>query len=172
MKLRNLLALALGLLLALTPLSAALAEGDDTTEPVTIGIEEWTPAEQRTKERDVGNITVTGNGSAPAAQVSVEAQGQGTILAEDVTVETTSNTAIGAQVSATASGAQATVEAGEIAATAENALAYGAWIEASNGGTAALTAEALKYVLHASILPQQKAPGNSFREPLLYLGVF
>ena len=38
MKLRNLL--ALGLLLALTPLSAALAEGDDTTEPVTIGIDE------------------------------------------------------------------------------------------------------------------------------------
>ena len=141
MKLRNLL--ALGLLLALTPLSAALAEGDDTTEPVTIGIDEDTPAEERTQARDVGNITVMGDRGIPVAWVIVEAQGQGTIRAEDVTVEATEwANAIGAQVNATASGAQATVEAREIAATVENGLATGAQIE-TTGGMAAVTAESV-----------------------------
>ncbi len=113
MKLRNLLALALGLLLALTPLSAALAEGEDTTEPVIIGIDERTPAEQRTKERDVGDITLTCGGIA-AAQVIVEAEGQGTIRAEDVTIVGLEGCcAIGAQVSATVPKAQATVKAGD-----------------------------------------------------------
>ena len=145
MKLRNLLALALGLLLALTPLSAALAEGEDTTEPVTIDIEEWTPEEQRTRERDVGDITVTGDCGLPAVLVSVHAEGQGTIRAEDITVETTEwDDAIGARVNATAPKAQATVKAGEIAATAgEYGFAYGAQIKAADDGTVAVIAEAV-----------------------------
>ncbi len=137
MKLRNLLALALGLLLALTPLSAALAEKEDTDQPVTISISERTPAEQRTQERDVGDITVTGGGIA-AAQVSVKVEGQGTIRAEDITVEATkSATANGAQVSATAPRAQATVEAKKIAATAETKTANGAQVSASASGAQA-----------------------------------
>ena len=142
MKLRNLL--ALGLLLALTPLSAALAEGDDTTEPVTIGIDEDTPAEERTQARDVGNITVMGDRGIPVAWVIVEAQGQGTIRAEDVTVEATEwANAIGAQVNATASGAQATVEAKKIAATTKNEPANGVQMFAADDGTVAVIAEAV-----------------------------
>ena len=78
--------MALALLLALTPLSAVLAEGRDTTRPVKIDIDENTPEEQQTQEKDVGDITVAGNIDTPAAQVIVDAQGQGTIRAKDVTV--------------------------------------------------------------------------------------
>ena len=143
MKLRNLLALLLGLLLVLTPL-AALAEGRDTTRPVTIDIDEWTPEEERTQEWDVGDITVMGYSVLPAAQVSVKAEGQGTLRAEDVTVEATEwAAAIGAYVRATAPRAQATVEAKKIAARSESEDANGALIEATEGGTVAVTAEAL-----------------------------
>ncbi len=143
MKLRNLLALALGLLLALTPLSAALAKGEDTTKSVNISIDENTPEEQRTQERDVGNITVTNSSRFPAAQVEVYVEGQGTIRAEDVTAEKERATANGALVRATAPEAQATVEAKKIAATAENEPANGVQMFAANGGTVAVTAEAL-----------------------------
>ena len=139
MNLRKTLALLLTLLLTLAPLASALAEGEDTERPVIIGIDEYTPEDQRTQEKNVGNIiTDIDSGFAPSAEVGVSAPGEGTIRAEDVSQTMTGwECAVAVQVDAQGQGAQATVEAEEVSAASEYCPASGVVMRASGAGAEA-----------------------------------
>lgn len=157
MYLRKALALLLTLLLTLVPLSSALAEGEDTDQPVFIGIDGNTSQDQRTQERDVGNITVTSGSYEAAARVDVRAPGEGTIRAEDISSSLKGHVeAYAIQVDAQGQGARATVEAGAVSAFSEqgatdveiNASGAGAEATVTVGSLTAVSKEGNSYAVY------------------------